>query len=226
MLRQAVEIATTLEKRQKNRLLYTIYPDEGPLRRGLYPKHLQFFAAGVVHEERAAMAANRVGKSFGLGGYETALHLTGWYPQWWRGYRFTGPIYAWVAGDTSQTTRDVPQAILMGAPGAIGTGLIPAENILDTTAARGISDSLDTVRVKHSSGAPSILQFKSYDQGRKKFQGTSRHWVWLDEEPPRDVYDECRTRIMDCRGRMVCTFTPLEGLSEVATLFYQHKPVE
>ena len=105
-----------LQRRQKTRLLYQLYPDEGPLRRELYPKHLSFFAAGVEHEERAAMAANRVGKSFGLGGYETGLHLTGWYPDWWRGFRYESPIDAWVAGDTSQTTRDVPQAILLGKP--------------------------------------------------------------------------------------------------------------
>ena len=30
--------------------------------------------------ERAMMAANRVGKTWGAGGYETALHLTGRYP--------------------------------------------------------------------------------------------------------------------------------------------------
>ncbi len=166
------------------------------------------------------MAANRVGKSFGLGGYETALHLSGWYPDWWRGFRFTDPINAWVAGDTSQTTRDVPQAILLGLPGQIGTGLIPADKIIgEPQAARGIANSIDTVSVKHNSGGTSVLQFKSYDQGRKKFQGTSKHWIWCDEEPPRDVYDECRTRIMDCGGRMVSTFTPLEGLTDVALMF-------
>jgi phage terminase large subunit-like protein len=102
----------------------------------------------------------------------------------------------------------------------MGTGLIPLDKIDgEPIAARGISGSIDTVRVKHSSGGTSILQFKSYDQGRKKFQGTSKEWIWLDEEPPRDVYDECRTRIMDCGGRMVSTFTPLEGLTEVALMF-------
>ncbi len=166
------------------------------------------------------MAANRVGKSFGLGGYETAVHLSGWYPPWWEGYRFNQPINAWVAGDTSQTTRDVPQFILMGEPGQIGTGLIPKDAIIgEPTAARGIAQSIDTARIKHASGGESILQFKAYDQGRKKFQGTSKHWIWLDEEPPRDVYDECRTRIMDCDGRMVATFTPLEGLTDVALMF-------
>jgi len=209
-----------MDRRKRTNRLVDLYPDDGPLRRELYFKHLKFFKAGVQHEERAAMAANRVGKSFGLGGYETALHLTGVYPEWWEGVRFDHPVDAWVAGDTGETTRDIPQLILMGPYSELGTGLIPKDKIEGKpTHRRGISEAFDTVRVKHSSGGVSAVQFKSYDQGRKKFQGTSKHWVWLDEEPPRDVYDECRTRIMDCNGRMVSTFTPLEGLTEVALMF-------
>jgi phage terminase large subunit-like protein len=45
-----------LDERRK---LYSYYPDEGPLRRELYPKHMEFFAAGKVHQERAVIAANR-----------------------------------------------------------------------------------------------------------------------------------------------------------------------
>src|SRR3954453_10339902 len=90
----------------------TLYPDDGPLRRELYPKHLKFFAAGRTAQERCMMAANRVGKTFGVGGYETALHLTGLYPDWWEGHRFAAPIAAWAAGDTSETTRDIVQSAL------------------------------------------------------------------------------------------------------------------
>jgi phage terminase large subunit-like protein len=62
----------------------------------------------------------------------------------------------------------------------------------------------------------SYLGFKSYDQGRRKFQGTGKHVIWLDEEPPADVYDECLLRLMTTNGLMLCTFTPLLGLSDVA----------
>ena len=57
------------------------FPDDGPYRRALYPKHLQFFAAGAAHRTRAFLAGTRVGKS-AAGAYETALHLTGDYPAW------------------------------------------------------------------------------------------------------------------------------------------------
>ena len=206
----------------RNRLK-TLYPDEGPLRRELYAKHLMFFAAGANVQERCMMAANRVGKTFGLGGYETALHLTGLYPHWWEGRRFAKPIAAWVAGDTVETTRDIVQAALMGPIGELGTGLIPADAIIGEPSRRsGVTGAFDTARIRHVSGGVSLLGFKSYDQGRKKFQGTAKHVIWLDEEPPADVYDECMLRLMTTDGLMLCTFTPLQGLTEIALRFMPH----
>jgi hypothetical protein len=38
---------------------------------------MEFFEAGAKYRERCMMAANRVGKTLGAGGYETAAHLTG-----------------------------------------------------------------------------------------------------------------------------------------------------
>ena len=221
-------LATEIAKRKRQRKLFELYPDDGPLRRELYPKHLAFFAAGKDHRERAAVAGNRTGKSFGIGGYETALHLTGLYPEWWPGRRFQRPVDVWAAGDTSETTRDIVQKILLGIGGErdggeLGTGLIPGEQIVgEPTRRAGVPGAVDTVVVKHASGGISTLGFKSYDQGRKKFQGTSKQLIWLDEEPPMDVYSECLTRTMTTDGSVICTFTPLEGLTDVALMFLPH----
>jgi phage terminase large subunit-like protein len=166
------------------------------------------------------MAANRVGKTFGVGGYETALHLTGLYPSWWEGRRFTQPITAWAAGDTVETTRDIIQSALMGPACELGTGLIPAEAIIGEPSRRARpTGAYDTARIRHVSGGVSLLGFKSYDQGRRTFQGTAKHVIWLDEEPPAPVYDECMLRLMTTDGLMLCTFTPLLGMTEIATRF-------
>ena len=165
------------------------------------------------------MAANRVGKTT-VGGYETTLHLTGRYPHWWEGRRFTHPIDAWVAGDTAETTRDIVQAAMMGPPAEPGTGLIPADAIVGEPSHRsGAAGAVDTARIRHISGGISLLGFKSFDQGRRKFQGTAKHVVWLDEEPPADVYDECMLRLMTTDGLMLCTFTPLNGPTEIVRRF-------
>lgn len=213
------ELIELLEARQRalnETRLFQLYPDTGPLRRELYAKHVQFFRAGLTHMERACIAANRVGKTWGIGGYETTLHLTGEYPDWWDGRRFDGPIEAWAAGDTSETTRDIVQHSLMGPLGQMGTGLVPALSIIgEPTKRMGVAGAMDTARIKHVTGGVSLLGFKSYDQGRKKFQGTAKHVIWLDEEPPADVYDECLLRLMTTNGLMIGTFTPLNGLSDV-----------
>jgi phage terminase large subunit-like protein len=213
-------VLTEAQRRHDTNRIADVYPDEGPLRRELYPKHIAFFKAGATHMERAAIAANRVGKTWGIGGYETTVHLTGDYPPWWEGRRFESPVDVWAAGDTSETTRDIVQLALMGPINAIGTGLIPAAKIIGEPARRsGTANSIDTVLVQHASGGTSSLGFKSYDQGRRKFQGTGKHVIWLDEEPPADVYDECLLRLMTTNGLMLATFTPLLGLSDVAMRF-------
>jgi phage terminase large subunit-like protein len=209
-------------RRASRRKLFSLYPETGPLRRDLYAKHMAFFAAGATEYDRCMLAANRVGKSYGVGGYETALHLTGAYPQWWQGRRFTHPTEAWAAGDTSETTRDIVQSILMGPMGELGTGLIPGDSIIGEPSRRaGVTGAMDTARVRHSSGGTSILGFKSFDQGRKKFQGTAKHLCWLDEEPPQDVHEECMMRLMTTNGLMLVTYTPLEGMTEIGLRYLQ-----
>ena len=119
------------------------------------------------------------------------------------------------AGDTSQTVRDIIQAKLLGPVGAFGTGLIRKELIVRTTARQGIPDAVQDIYVTHTSGGTSSLTLKSYDQKRLSFQGTGKHVIWLDEEPDLGVYSECLLRTMTTNGLVMCTFTPMLGLSEV-----------
>jgi phage terminase large subunit-like protein len=192
------------------------YPDKGALRRELYRPHTAFFEAGAKYRERCIMAANRIGKSEGVGGYETTLHLTGLYPDWWVGRRFGHAISAWAAGDTSQTVRDIAQYKLVGRPGEEGSGLIPGDHLAGIKKKAGsVPDAIETILVKHISGGISRLTFKSYDQKRKSFQGTEQDVIWLDEECPEDIYGECLIRTMTTNGLVLLTFTPLQGLTPV-----------
>ncbi len=219
-----LELRRKLDRIGNQYKLETLYPDTGTLSRAAYPKHMEYFAAGKTHLARAAIAANRVGKTT-MSAFETTLHLTGIYPDWWPGRRFKKPVEWWAASDTGETTRDILQFELLGKIDHIGTGMIPKEYIIgEPSRRRGVSDAVDTVRVKHVSGGESSLAFKSYDQGRAKFQGTRKDGVSLDEEPPVDVYTECLTRLMatvpgEEDGTMICTFTPLQGMSAVVLMF-------
>jgi phage terminase large subunit-like protein len=53
----------------------------------------------------------------------------------------------------------------------------------------------------------------SMDSGRSKFQGGSPSLVILDEEPPEDIFDESMLRVVDAKGRVVVSATPLKGLT-------------
>lgn len=59
----------------------------------------------------------------------------------------------------------------------------------------------------------STLEFLSTDQVLDKHAGTSRDFVWFDEEPPKEYFDENRVRLIDVSGSWWLTMTPLEGMS-------------
>jgi phage terminase large subunit-like protein len=204
-------------RRRRNKLA-RMFPAEGPFRRELYPKHLQFFAAGKEHMERAFIAGNRTGKTE-AGAYEMALHLTGLYPDWWEGRRFPFAIKAWAAGDTAKTVRDIIQEKLLGKPGEHGTGMIPGDLIIHKTAKQGMAEAIDTIYVKHVSGGRSAVTLKTYMEGRESFQGAGIDFCWLDESVEAPIYDECLIRLMTTEGALILTFTPLQGLTEIVLRF-------
>lgn len=184
-----------------------------------YAKQMEFHAQGATKRERMLSAGNQQGKSIS-GGMEGAMHATGKYPDWWKGKRFDHPTRGWVSGISNEQTRDNAQRWLYGPLEAPGTGAIPPEDILEVKWTKGISDFIDTMLVRHVTGGKSYISFKSYEQGRLKFQGPGLHWIWGDEEMPEDIYTECLARLTTTGGVIYITFTPLLGMTEVCDLFF------
>jgi len=154
-----------LERRRKTRLIESMFPDTGPLRRELYPRHLEFFLSGAVNDERVFMAGNRVGKTVAAG-TELTYHLTGRYPHWWRGRRFKRAIRALASGDTHDTTRDIIQDKLLGGTTdetLYGTGLIPGDDIVGWTKRMGVPGAVEKITVRHVSGENSDLSAKAHN---------------------------------------------------------------
>jgi phage terminase large subunit-like protein len=164
------------------------------------------------------MAGNRCGKTY-CGSMEMAMHLTGVYPKAWKGKVFNTPIDAWAASVSIEATRDILQSSYLGDDDI--AGCIPKNCIEHITYRRGVSGAIDTIYIKHISGGISTLGFKSYDQGREKFQGTSKDLIHLDEEPDIGIYEECLLRTLDTGGLIMLTMTPLKGLSEICQHFMQ-----
>lgn len=209
------ELLTLLQeaKRRKDRRRLTEYRP--------YARQREFHAAGAEHRERLLMAGNQLGKTF-CGAAEVAYHLTGQYPDWWEGRRWDRPTRWWAGSKTGEVTRDGVQRYLVGEPkdeSQWGSGMIPGDCLKDWGRRQGIADALDNFTVEHVTGGQSTLGFKSYDQGRQKWQGETLDGVWFDEEPPLDIYMEGLTRTNATGGLTMITFTPLLGMSDVVSMF-------
>jgi phage terminase large subunit-like protein len=212
------------DRRAARNKIATLYPDTGEFRRELYTGHLEFFKLGATYTERALFGGNRTGKTV-AGCYEMACHLTGNYPAWWEGWRRENHGDFWAAGDTAKTVRDILQRTLIGPPGdpdQWGTGLIPGDSIVRTTPKHGLADAIESVYVRHTDGALSSLQLKSFDQGRESFQGTEQHGILLDEDAAEDIYVECLMRLMTTKGRIWWTATLVEGITPLMLSFLPH----
>ena len=125
--------------------------------------------------------------------------------------------FGWAVSLSQQVQRDVAQAKILK--------YLPKSWIVDITMLSGRRDSpsggvIDQIKIKNVFGGISTLGFKSCDQGREKFQGSSLDFVWFDEEPPRDIYEECLMRVMDKRGDIFGTMTPLKGRTFIYNEIY------
>jgi phage terminase large subunit-like protein len=129
-------------------------------------------------------------------------------------------VFGWVVSLSQQVQRDVAQAKILH--------YLNKSWIEDITMLSGKKESpeygvIDQIRVRNVFGGISTIGFKSCDQGREKFQGSSLDFVWFDEEPPRDIYEECRMRVLDKKGDIFGTMTPLKGLTFIYDEIYLNK---
>jgi len=187
-----------------------------------YPKQVLFHSLGKSKRERLLRAGNQNGKTFCVGS-EAAYHLTGLYPEDWVGRVWRRPVVVWASSETGESTRDNPQRSLLGTIGEEGTGAIPARCLGDYGMAMGVANLYDFIKVRHHTDGKfdgwSLLRLKYYAQGRRKWQGPPVDFVWFDEEPPEDIYDEGLARTIATGGCAALSFTPLLGMSSVVLRF-------
>lgn len=217
------ELLEAREEFKRRNKIWSYFPDEGPLRRELYPKHMEFIAATKTHDEIMMLAANRCGKSQ-LGALCVSHWAMGRYPKWWDGRVFDEPVVAWIANKTAKDCRDINEAELLGPPGSEaerGTGFLPGHLIQRVTAKPGTPHASEFISVEHVSGGTSYITTKSYDQGVSAFVGRKIDIGWGDEEIPREIWEEMYMRAMVDEGILLATYTPINGLTEMTTWFME-----
>ena len=161
---------------------------------------------------RWVFGGNRCGKTE-CGAVETVWLARGIHP-----YRPNKDgTFGWVVSVSYEVQRDVAQSKILHY-------LQPEwiEDVVMHEGAKGNPSSgiIDTLVIRNVFGGLSKIGFKSADQGREKFQGASLDYVWFDEEPPFDIYEECKMRVLDKKGDLFGTMTPLKGLTWVYDEIY------
>lgn len=212
-----------VERRIRQRKLLSYQP---------YPFQKEFHNAGATNAERLLCAANGVGKTM-PGAAETAMHLTGEYPDWWEGKRFDGPVLFWVGSISNQTQREYTQPALLGDDLGenLGTGFIPKRAIVGKVRIRqaGMADVADVVTVRHKSGGVSRMLMKTYEQGWRAWQGAAPDGIWMDEQHDENavnekmIFSEVQTRIFRSGGIVYLTLTPLLGETPTISHFMNPK---
>src|SRR5262245_8970103 len=217
ILKLARQALTSAEFRKKFHLADFWGPNE------FYEPQMRFFADGATHHQRLLRGGNQTGKTLACA-FEMAFHLTGRYPKWWRGRRFTGPIRAWIIGPTTQLTRDGAQRQLCSRGGEFGSGTIPLASFAGKPVMiPGGFNAIDTINVVHETDGVrdgiSSATFKSFEMRSEKLQAESVHAIWVDERCSEEIYSELLARTTATNGVVFMSYTPLKGGGELTYRF-------
>ena len=63
----------------------------------------------------------------------------------------------------------------------------------------------------------SRIEIKAKGQALESFAGTPRHFLHVDEECPKAIFLESKTRLIDYKGHYWITMTPVEGITWIYT---------
>lgn len=99
---------------------------------------------------------------------------------------------------------------------------LPPSELIDGSWEKSWDKELRTLTLANDS----FIEFMSYEQELEKFAGTSRHFVWFDEEPPQNIYVECLLRLFDVGGSVWITMTPVEGMTWTFDDIYEKQEID
>jgi phage terminase large subunit-like protein len=211
---------TELEKQQRIEYLQRqIEKNQAEIKRKLKEERLETYNVGEkIHKKQIAFhssdkrikaffGGNRVGKTV-AGAVEAVCHALGY-----SRFRELKPSSGWVVSLSGDVQKEVAQKEILK--------WLPKKEISNIIVRHGRKDDLEGSLIEKivlKNGK--FIGFKTCEQGRESFQGASLGWIWFDEESPLDIYQECQMRLIDQKGDMWFTMTPLKGLTWIYSLVY------
>jgi phage terminase large subunit-like protein len=140
-----------------------------------YPKQVEFHKSTAPY--RLFAGGNRTGKTYSEAA-ECVWYALGTHPY----KRIETPNEGWVVSKDYNVQKEsiqkcilelLPKSAIKGEPSHVKSGII------------------DTIYLKNGS----IITFKSVDSGTSRFAGAAKRWISFDEEPPKEIWNECLARI-------------------------------
>ena len=176
----------------------------------IHKKQVEFHKS--TKRNRWVFGGNRTGKTE-CGAVETIWLSLGIHPY----KKNKKSTECWVVSLSNRVQKEVAQSKILK--------YLPKSSIVEVVMSEGKKSSpengiIECLIVKNISGENSKIWFKSCEEGREKFQGASLDFVWFDEEPPEDIYNECKMRVLDKCGEIFGTMTPLKGLTFIYNEIY------
>jgi hypothetical protein len=183
------------------------------------------------------MAANQIGKTLSAG-YHFALDVTGDYPDWWTGYRFTHAPNCLALGVDAEQLRQVIQPELFGEvkePPLGGKKFFSGgwihRNEIGRIEWSQIPNVARRVEVYSKYGRSRIVLRTSSQSktgsGSLSFAGPRICRIWVDECPPDELIGQLNVRTangnMGKGGRIGYTMTPELGATKLVTSFMEDR---
>ena len=183
-----------------------------------HSKQLEFHSA--PNKIRFMCGGNRSGKTES-GVWEGVAHATGDYPDWYpQEKRLLGANRGRVVVTDFQKGASVYEEKLWK--------YLPKDRVKSIK--RTMRGALEKIEVKHKSGGISVIEMLTHEQDDMVFESWSGHWAHFDEPPPRNKFIATLRGLIDFKGRVWLTLTPLtepwlydEFISKAdETIFYVH----
>jgi phage terminase large subunit-like protein len=173
-------------------------------------KNMKTLPKGKVHQKQSAFFHDHCRNRWIFGGNRTGKTTAGAMEA--VNFALGDACEGWVVSLSTQVQRDVAQRKVLEILDGRRAEYLDYECVMQSgskgSARNGV---IDFIVINLKNGGHSRIGFKNGEQGREKFQGTALDWVWFDEEPSEEIYEECLMRTLDKRGFVWGTLTPLKG---------------
>lgn len=174
------------------------------------PAHLHAAQRRLIFDcqakHRFLFGGNQVGKS-SAAAIDLCLLALGRHPN----QRWEPPVTCWASALTWDLWEDhlLPEIVTW----------LPPDRVIDAPPPRQKSDKR-VIKVRADNGAESIIEGKSAEQGREKYQAFRIHHVLLDEEHPEAIWDEIMPRLVRFGGTTLTVLTPVKGQTWIAQRYF------